>query len=67
MNVKKFTSFCQALKRCTQKKIGSIGLYDNLFLSVSCRPTNTLGHDSAQILHCFTHLKYCSCNRRVTI
>ena len=32
MIVKKFTSFCQALKRCTQKKIGSIGLYDNLFL-----------------------------------
>jgi len=23
MDVKKFTSFCQALKRCTQKKIGS--------------------------------------------
>jgi len=30
--------------------------YDNLFLSLPYRPTNTLGHDSAQVLYCFTHL-----------
>ena len=42
MYVKKFTSFCQVLKRCTRKKTGS-------FLSVS-RRTNTHTHT-----HTYTH------------
>ena len=41
-------------------------IYDNLFLSLS-KLTNTLGHghDSSQILHCFTHFSYNRCELNV--
>jgi len=39
-----------------------LGLHTTILLCLSYRPTNTLWNDSAQIVYCFTHLKYWGCS-----